>query len=85
MKTTVRATYFNGALTPETPLALEEGAEVTLTAESEPNLSLKERIKLTKSSASGWKGLHNPEEFKRTIYKARKGGSRVECLYRSES
>ena len=78
MKTTVRATYSNGALTPETPLALEEGAEVTLTVESEPNLSLEERIELTKSSAGAWKGLHDPEEFKRTIYQARIDGSRDE-------
>ena len=83
MKTTVRATYSNGALTPETPLALEEGAEVTLTVESEPSLSLEERIELTKSSAGGWKGLHDPEEFKRTIYQARRYISDIKHLTES--
>ena len=34
MKTTVRATYRNGALTPETALDLEDGDEVTLTVEN---------------------------------------------------
>ena len=78
MKTTVRATYANGALMPEFALALEEGDEVTLTVESEPSLSFEERIEITKSSAGGWKGLHDPEELKRTIYEARKRGSRAE-------
>ena len=78
MKTTVRATYSNGALMPECSLDLEEGAEITLTVESQPNLSFEERIEITKSSAGGWKGLHDPEEFKRMIYEARKRGSRSE-------
>ena len=47
-------------------------------AEPEPRLSFEERIEITKSSAGGWKGLHDPEEFKRMIYEARKTGSRTE-------
>ena len=78
MKTTVRATYSNGALMPEFTLDLLEGDEVTLTVESGPGLSFEERVEITRSSAGGWKGLHDPEEFKRTIYEARKKGSRVE-------
>ena len=78
MKTTMRATYSNGTLMPISALDLEEGTEVTLTVESEPGLSFEERIEITKSSAGGWKGLHDPEEFKRTIYEARKTGSREE-------
>ena len=35
MRTTVRATYSNGTLTPEIPLALDEGAEVTLVVETD--------------------------------------------------
>ena len=75
MKATMRATYSNGALMPVFTLDLEEGTEVTLTVESEPSLSFEERIEITKSSAGSWKGLHDPEEFKRTIYEARKTGS----------
>ena len=78
MKKTVRATYSNGALTPEFSLDLEEGAEITLTVESQPSLSFEERIEITKSAAGGWKGLHDPEEFKSMIYEARKTGSRSE-------
>ena len=78
MKTTVRARYTKGVLTPEFALDLKEGDEVTLTVESQPPLSFEERIEITKSSAGGWKGLHDPEEFKRTIYEARRTGSRAE-------
>ena len=78
MKTTLKAKYSNGTLLPEFALDLAEGEEVLLTVESEPNLSFAERIEVTKSSAGGWKGLHDPEEFKRTIYEARQRGSRAE-------
>ena len=78
MKTTVRATYSNGAFTPEFALDFEEGEKVTLTVEPEPSLSFAERIEITRSSAGGWKGLHAPEEFKRAIAEARRKGSRAE-------
>ena len=39
MKTTVRATYSNGTLTPEHALDLAEGEQVTVTVESQPALS----------------------------------------------
>ena len=71
MKTTVRARYSNGAFTPEFAPDLQEGDEVTLTVEFQPSLSFEERIEITKSSAGGWKGLHDPEEFKQMIYQAR--------------
>ena len=32
---------------------------------------MEERIVIIKSSAGGWIGLHDPEEFKRAIYEAR--------------
>ncbi len=76
MKTVVRAVYPNGTLKPEFALSLEEGDEVTLTVESEPSLSYEERIEITRSSAGGWKGLHDPEELIREIYEARLEGSR---------
>jgi predicted DNA-binding antitoxin AbrB/MazE fold protein len=78
MKTTVRATYSNGTFTPEFALDFEEGEEVTLTVEPEPHLSFRERIEITRSSAGGWKGLHDPAEFKRMISEARRKGSRAE-------
>ena len=78
MKTVVNAIYTNGTLKPEFALDLEEGDEVTLTVESKPGLSFEERIEITKSSAGGWKGLHDPEEWIREIYEARRKGSREE-------
>ena len=78
MKTTVRATYSNGTFMPEFALDLEEGEKVRLTVESEPRLSLADRIERTRAAAGGWKGLHDPEEFKRTISEARRKGSRAE-------
>ena len=80
MKTTIRAMYSNGMLMPEFALDVAEGDEVTLTVESEPGpgLSFHERIEITRSSAGGWKGLHDPEEFKRTILETRRRGSRAE-------
>ena len=78
MKTTVNAIYTNGTLKPVFDLCLKEGDEVILTVEYVYKLSFEERIELTKSSAGGWVGLHDPEEFKREIYEARRRGSREE-------
>ena len=74
----VKAKYANGALMPHAPLDLEEGAEVTLSVESVDEPSLEERIKITKSAAGKWKGLHDPEEFIRRVYESRRVGSRIE-------
>ena len=74
----IKAKYTDGALVPLMPLDLEEGAEVTLSVESVDELSLEERIKITKSAAGKWKGLHDPEEFRRRVYESRRVGSRVE-------
>ena len=63
---------------PERPLEMDEGTQLTLTIESKAGLSLDKRIALTKSAAGGWKGLHDPEEWKRMIYEARRTGSREE-------
>ena len=57
---------------------MDEGTQLTLTIESKAGLSLDERIALTKSAAGGWKGLHDPEEWKRMISDARRTGSREE-------
>ena len=78
MKTIMKAIYSNGTLKPEFALDLEDGDEVTLTVESEPSLSFEERVELTRSSAGGWKGLHDPEEFIQAIREARRKGSRDE-------
>ena len=74
----IKAKYTDGMLVPLMPLDLEEGAEVTLSVESVDELSLEERIKITKSAAGKWKGLHDPEEFIRRVHESRRVGSRVE-------
>ena len=76
----VRAKFTEGHIVPFERLDIEEGAElsVEIAAESESRLSFEERIEITKSSAGSWKGLHDPEEFKRMIYEARRTGSRTE-------
>ena len=68
----IKAKYTNGALMPLMPLDLEDGAEVTLSVEAVDELSLEERIKITKSAAGKWKGLHDPEEFIRRVYESRR-------------
>ena len=78
MKTTVTAKYSNGKFTPVFDIGLEEGAEVTLTIESVERRTMDERIAIARSTAGSWKGLHDPEAFKRAIYEARRTGSRFE-------
>ena len=73
----IKAKYTDGALVPLMPLDLEEGAAVTLSVESVDELSLEERIEITKAAAGKWKGLHDPEEFIRRVYESRRAGSRV--------
>lgn len=72
----VKAIFTNGALTPLEPVDLKEGEEVTLSIEDKPELSKEERIEYLMAAAGGWKGLHDPDEFKRMIYQARIDGSR---------
>lgn len=72
----VKAKYTNGALTPLEYVDLKEGAEVTLSIDDTPQLSYEERLARFKAVAGGWKGLHDPEEFKQMIYQARIDGSR---------
>ena len=78
MTTRVKAKFTNGHIVPLERLDIEEGAELSVDIDVEPQLSFEERIEITKSSAGGWKGLHDPEELKRTLYEARKTGSRTE-------
>ena len=61
---------------PLEPLSLEDGDEVTVSIGAEPQLSDEERLRITRSAAGGWKGSHDPEELKRTLYEARLTGSR---------
>ena len=72
----IKAIYSNGTLTPLEPVDLKEGVEVTVSIDYEPQLSDEERLARFMSAAGGWKGLHDPEEFKRLIYQARIDGSR---------
>ena len=80
MKTTVNATYSNGKFTPALDLDLEDGAEVSLTIESEPQLTMEERVAITKLSAGGWMGLRDPDEFKRAIYEVLRRGEATSNL-----
>ena len=72
----VKARYENGVLTPLEPLDLEEGREVMVSIDLEPQFSNEERLQITQSAAGGWKGSHDPEELKRMLYEARLTGSR---------
>ena len=72
----VRARYPNDKLTPLEPIDLKEGEEVTVPIDDKPELSDEERLARFKAAAGGWKGLHDPDEFKRMIYQARMDGSR---------
>lgn len=72
----LRAKVANGVLVPLDELDLEEGAEITLSIDDKPELSLEERIEKMKSAAGAWKGKHDPEELKRMIYASRIAGSR---------
>ena len=72
----VKARYSNGKLTPLEPIDLVEGEEVMVSIDDRRELSDEERLERFKAAAGGWKGLHDPEEFKRMIYQARIDGSR---------
>ncbi len=72
----VKAIFSNGALTPLEPIDLKEGDEVTVSIDDKSELSDYERLARFKAAAGGWEGLHDPDEFKRTIYQARIDGSR---------
>ena len=77
MKTTVRATYSNGAIFPLEPLAIEEGANLSVSVEVESRESRAERgIRALRATAGGWNGTRNPDELIRNIYEARLAGSR---------
>ena len=56
----IKAKYTNGALMPLMPLDLEDGAEVTLSVEAVDELSLEERIKITKSRGRKMERLARP-------------------------
>ncbi len=75
----LRAKFTNGVLTPLDKLDLDEGAEVTVSIDDEPELTAEERIAILKSVAGAWEG--NSEYWERTkhmLYEARKTGSRTE-------
>ena len=71
MITRVKAKFINGSIIPIERLDIEEGAELSVDIDIQPRRSDKERIKRTMSAAGGWKGHHDPEALKRTLYEAR--------------
>ena len=76
MVTRVKAKFTNGHIVPLERLDIEEGAELSVDIDIAPSRSDQERMKRTMSAAGGWKGHHDPEELKRTLYEARLIGSR---------
>ena len=77
MKTTVRATYSNGAIVPIEPLDIEEGTSLSVIIDVESRASRAERgLNALKATAGRWKGAHDPEELIRDIYESRLAGSR---------
>ena len=71
MTTRVKAKFTNGSIIPLERLDIEEGAELSVDIDIQPRRSDKERMKRTMSAAGGWKGHHDPESLKRTLYEAR--------------
>lgn len=76
----IKARFTDGAIVPLEPLNIEEGTELSVAIDLTPRLTYAERLEITKSAAGGWKGLHDPEELKRTLYEARITGSRERPL-----
>ena len=72
----MKATYSKGVLTPLESLALEEGAEVTVSIDVRPAMSEEERRVQSRAAVGAWKGKIDGEELKRTLYEARISGSR---------
>ena len=76
MLKTVKATYSKGVLTPLESLALEEGAEVTVSIDLRPAISEEERRAHSRAAVGAWKGKIDGEKLKQTLYEARTSGSR---------
>ena len=77
----LRAKFANGVLKPLDKLDLEEGAEVTVSIDDEPELTAEERIEILKSVAGAWEG--NSEYWERTkemLYESRITSSRTARL-----
>ena len=79
MKTTVRATYSNGAIVPLEPLEIQEGANLSVSIDVESRASRAERgLKALRATAGGWKDTRDADELIRDIYEARLAGSSKE-------
>ena len=76
MITNIKAKFTNGHIVPLERLDIEEGADLSVDIDVEPHASNHDRMKRTMSAAGGWKGRHDPEELKRTLYEACLSGSR---------
>ena len=77
----LRAKFTNGVLTPLDKLDLEEGTEVTVSIDDEPELTTEDRIEILKSTAGAWE--KNSEYWERTkemLYESRLTGSRTARL-----
>ena len=85
MARAVRGRYSGGVVLPLEDLDLEEGSEVVIAVIDNPETEaafardaaeIERKRKAFRSSFGGWKGMHDPDELIRMIYKARKTGSR---------
>ena len=75
----VKARFSNGVLMPLEPLELEDGDEVMVTIDTEPQLSHEERLRTTMSAAGGWEGDSEYwEHAKGMLHEARRTGSRID-------
>ena len=73
MTKSVRAVFSGGVLIPRERLNLEEGEDVLLTI-AEP--SAERSLEVLNSTAGAWKGTHDPEALKQSIYASRRTTSR---------
>ena len=71
----LRAKFSNGVLMPLDRLDLEEGAEVTVSIDDEPELSPEERRRISMATAGSWADNSEYwENFTEYIYEARSRG-----------
>ena len=72
----IRARFSKGVLEPMEKLELREGDEVLISVRMAP--SVQRTLKALRATAGAWRGTHDPEELKRSIYANRLISTRPE-------
>ena len=72
----IRARFSRGKIEPLEDLALREGEEIIISVKEIP--TAERTLKALRATAGAWKGTHDPEELKRTIYEDRLISTRPE-------